>query len=217
MGEQVMSDLFLKISRGSILLWNVTDESELPKRKELIRLLGTDEFTYYKTHGHHKNHIRSLARLKDCLSPDNEEKRNNYWPRTETSHFLFTEKVIEPNSFFLLKYSGKCLGSYFVSSDDLNGLSELLRHFDQVCRFTDEINDWPRRIESHKDEIKKYGIEDQAIEQFEISRLVEITRGYGQQSMDHAASNIKAWHTKHFWTISAPKPLETEEQVTAIV
>ncbi len=48
-------DLFARIPKGSILLWNVEDEKELPKRKELIRLLDTEDFTYYKTNGHHRD------------------------------------------------------------------------------------------------------------------------------------------------------------------
>ena len=52
-----MSDLFARISQGSILLWNVQSDAELPKRKEMIRLLGTESFTYYKHDGHHKEYI----------------------------------------------------------------------------------------------------------------------------------------------------------------
>ena len=68
-------DLFARIPKGSILLWNVEDEKELPKRKELIRLLGTEDFTYYKTNGHHRDYIRALARLKDSLLPHQKEER----------------------------------------------------------------------------------------------------------------------------------------------
>ena len=78
-----MSDLFEKISKGTILLWNVQSEAELPKRKEMIRLLGTDSFTYYKSDGHHREYIRLLARLKDSLNPIAEEEDwHSYWPRT---------------------------------------------------------------------------------------------------------------------------------------
>ena len=90
-----MSDLFEKINKGSILLWNVEDEKELPKRKETIRLLGTEEFTYYKSHGHHREHVKTLARLKSCLDNSIPEKHRGFWSYIPTSHFLFTEKEIE--------------------------------------------------------------------------------------------------------------------------
>jgi len=122
-----MSDLFEKIPKGSILLWNVESEGDLPKRKEIIRLLGTDSFTYYKHDGHHRDYIRLLARLKDSLNPSTEEDWHSYWPRTAMSHFLFTAQEIEINSFFLLKYSNQCLGAFHVVKQDLEALREHLR------------------------------------------------------------------------------------------
>lgn len=196
-----MSDLFSKISKGSILLWNVKDESSLPKRKEMIRLLGAEEFIYYKSHGHHKEYIRSLARLIHCLNPDPTQERRSYWPRTEISHFLFAEQEIQLNSLFALKYSNQCLGSYFVSKQDLRDLDELLRAHDQVSRFIDEINDWPSRIENHKEEIRDHGIHDKVIENFNISRLTDVTRDYGKQAIDHAVSKLSDWRAEHFWKI----------------
>jgi hypothetical protein len=86
-------DLFEKIKKGSILLWNVSDDKELPKRKEMIRLLGTDDFTYYKTHGHHSDYIRKLGRLKNYLTILlKREKEAGYWAQAQTSHFLFTKR-----------------------------------------------------------------------------------------------------------------------------
>lgn len=205
-------DLFEKIPKGSILLWNVEDEKALPKRKEMIRLLGTEDFVYYKTHGHHRDYIRSLARLKYCLSPNTNEERRGYWSQITTSHFLFTSKEIESNSFFILKYSTQCLGSYFVDGGELDTLDKLLRAHDQVRSISDEVKGWVRRIDSHKDEIKRDGIQDSVIENFQVQRLTAITNGYGQQAIDHAMSKLEDWHHQHYWktkkskkTIDAPQ------------
>lgn len=208
-----MPDLFDKTLRGSILLWNVQDESELPKRKELIRLVGADNFIYYKSHGHHSDYIRALARLKDCLNPDPAEEHQYYGARTKTSHFLFTELEIEHNSFFLLRFTNVCLGSYFVGKEDIVELNKLLARHDQVCRFIEEINDWPRRIESHQEDIKKYNIVDPVIENFDIAKLRAISFGYGQQAKDHALANLEAWHERNYWK-SKPKqqPAQQEDQ-----
>ena len=194
-----MSDLFEKIPKGSILLWNVESEGDLPKRKEIIRLLGTDSFTYYKHDGHHRDYIRLLARLKDSLNPSTEEDWHSYWPRTAMSHFLFTAQEIEINSFFLLKYSNQCLGAFHVVKQDLEALREHLRHYDQVRRFTHEVNDWPKRIQNHKDEIKSGKIVDAVIENFDISKLQQLTESYGQQAKDTALANLQTWHDQFFW------------------
>ena len=54
MEDKAMSNLFEKIPKGSILLWNVNDESELPKRKEIVCMKGTENFSCYKAHGLHR-------------------------------------------------------------------------------------------------------------------------------------------------------------------
>ena len=63
-----MSDLFKKITQGSIMLWNVEDEKKLPKIKVMGRLLGVTNFKYYKTDGYHSNFIRTLLRMRSARS-----------------------------------------------------------------------------------------------------------------------------------------------------
>lgn len=194
-----MNDLFEKIPKGSILLWNVEEDKDLPKKKEMTRLLGTEDFTYYKTRGHHRNYIQSLARLKALLAADLIPGHLKYWSEVNTSHFLFTAQEIESNNFFTLNYSTKCLGSYFVEKSDIDNLNQLLRRFEQVRRIAIEIQDWPNRIERHKEEIKRDGIEDSFIKNFQVQRLTEITNGYGKQAIDHARFKLQEWHDQHHW------------------
>ena len=194
-----MNDLFEKIPKGSILLWNIEEDKNLPKKKEMIRLLGTEEFTYYKTNGHHRSYIRSLARLKDCLSHDRTQVYRGYSLQIPTSHFLFTEQEIESNSFFILKYSTQCLGSYFVDRSDINNLDQLLRRYEKVCHIANEITSWPKKIERHQEEIKRDGVEDSVIENFQTQRLTAITNGYGEQAINYAISKLQAWHDQHYW------------------
>ena len=203
-----MNDLFEKIPKGSILLWNVEEDKDLPKKKEIIRLLGTEDFTYYKTNGHHRSYIRSLARLKDCLSQDRTQEYRGYSLQIPTSHFLFTKQEIESNSFFILKYSTQCLGSYFVDGSDINNLDQLLRGYEKVCHIENEILSWPKKIERHQEEIKRDGIEDSVIENFQIQRLTAITNGYGKEAIDHAVSKLQAWHDQHYWKSKKSKRAE---------
>ncbi len=207
-----MNDLFEKIKRGSIMLWNVEDEKELPKRKEMIRLLGTENFTYYKSHGHHKDYIRILAKQCLYLSANALEKRAGYWAQMEISHFLFTEKEIESNSFFLLKYATKCYGTYYVDASDIKQLEKLTRAYEQVRGITDEVRNWASRIQQHKDEIARDGINDQFISEFEIAKFETLMYGYGAQAIEHAKSLLEDWHDQHYWkskrskkTLDAPQ------------
>ena len=211
-----MNDLFEKIPKGSILLWNVEEDKDLPKKNEMSRLLGIEDFTYYKTRGHHQNYIRSLARLKDFLAEDLIQDHRGYWSEVDTSHFLFTAQEIESNSFFILKYSTKCLGSYFVDKGDIDNLNQLLRRSEQVRRIAIEIQDWPNRIERHKEEIKRDGIEDSFIKNFQVQRVTEITSGYGKQAIDHARSKLQEWHDLHYWKNKKSKQTVNAQQDDAV-
>ena len=192
-------DLFEKIRRGSIMLWNVEDEKELPKRKEIIRLLGTENFTYYKSRGHHRDYIRVLAKLSLYVSSTALEKQADYWAQMEMTHFLFTDKEIESNSFFLLKYANKCYGTYYVDASDIKQLEKLTRAYEQVRSITDEVRNWASRIQKHKDQIAHDGINDQFISEFEIAKFEALMHGYGAQAIDQAKSFLEDWHDQHYW------------------
>ena len=206
-------DLFEKIKRGSIMLWNVEDEKELPKRKEMIRLLGTENFTYYKSHGHHRDYIRILAKLSLYVSSNALEKEAGYWAQMEMSHFLFTDKEIESNSFFLLKYANKCYGTYYVDASDIKQLEKLNRAYEQVRSITDEVRNWASRIQKHKDEIARDGINDQFISEFEIAKFQSLMHGYGAQAIDHAKSFLEDWHDQHYWKSKKAKAQVEAEPV----
>ena len=211
-------DLFQKINRGSIMLWNVQDEKELPKRKEMIRLLGTDNFTYYKSHGHHRDYVRILAKLCLYLSSNALEKDTGYWAQMEMSHFLFTEKEIESNSFFLLKYANKCYGSYYVDASDIKQLEKLTRAYERARSITDEVRNWSVRIQRHKDEIASDGIQDQFISEFSIPKFQSLMDGYGVQAINHARALLEDWHDQNYWKTKKSKAqVDTTAQSTDLV
>jgi len=199
-----MADLFEKISCGSILLWNVKDDSDLPKKREIIRLLGTDSFTYYKYDGHHRHYIRSLARLMDCLDPATNDENYSYWPRTCMSHFLFTEQKIEANSFFLLKYWNACLGSYHVSKPDLESLDQALNLYEKARRIIGEVSGWPQKVLDHQEILLASQIQDDVVTGFNSEQLIAITQDYGEQALTNTLIRLRVWKEVHFWKSSSP-------------
>jgi hypothetical protein len=117
----------------------------------------------------------------------------------EMTHFLFTDKEIESNSFFLLKYANKCYGTYYVDASDIKQLEKLTRAYEQVRSITDEVRNWASRIQKHKDQIAHDGINDQFISEFEIAKFEALMHGYGAQAIDQAKSFLEDWHDQHYW------------------
>jgi hypothetical protein len=209
-----MSDLFKKITKGSIMIWNVEDEKKLPKIKAMGRLLGVTNFKYYKTDGYHRDFIRLLLRMREARSPDALMKKWSYWPDTRTSHFLFTAQELENNSFFQLTYMTSCLGSYFVDGAALQELSELNRHYDHVRSIADHVSIWPGVIADDQDRIKRDGITDTAVANFDTPGLLKLIDGYGHEAIRDAVTKLDAWHTAHFWKnkATAYAPDESQEE-----
>jgi hypothetical protein len=194
-----MSDLFKKITQGSIMLWNVDDEKKLPKIKAMGRLLGVTNFKYYKTDGYHSNFIRTLLRMRAARSPDALKTRWSSWPSNPTSHFLFTPQELENNSFFHLTYMASCMGSYFVDEAAMEELGELNSHYDHVRSIADPVSRWPDLIANDQSRIEKDGITDTAVANFDTPGLLKLIDGYGHEAIRDAVTKLDGWHTKHFW------------------
>jgi hypothetical protein len=136
----------------------------------------------------------------------------------EMSHFLFTEKEIESNSFFLLKYANKCYGSYYVDASDIKQLEKLTRAYEQVRSITDEVRNWRERIQAHKDEIASDGIQDKFISEFSIPKFQTLMDGYGVQAINHARALLEDWHDQHFWkTKKSKSQIDVNAQSTDLV
>ena len=211
-----MSDLFKKITQGSIMLWNVDDEKKLPKIKAMGRLLGVTNFKYYKTDGYHSNFIRTLLRMRAARSPDALKTRWSSWPSNPTSHFLFTPQELENNSFFHLTYMASCMGSYFVDEAAMEELSELNSHYDHVRSIADPVSRWPDLIANDQSRIEKDGVTDTNVANFDTPGLLKLIDGYGHEAIRDAVTKLDAWQTKHFWknkaTAYAPDDSEEEDK-----
>ena len=211
-----MSDLFKKITKGSIMIWNVEDEKALPKIKIMTRLLNLKTFTYYKSDGRHTDYIRVLLRMREARSPEALTKRWNYWSSTSTSHFLFTEQELENNSFFQLKYMTSCLESYFVDEANLRELNQLNHYYDRLRSIADNVSSWPEVIASDQERLKKEGAIDTVIDNFDTPGLLKLIDGYGHEAIRDAVTKLDAWHTAHFWkskaTAYAPDDSEEEDK-----
>ena len=134
------------------------------------------------------------------------------------NNFLFTEKEIESNSFFLLKYANKCYGTYYVEANDIKQLEKLTRAYEQVRSITDEVRNWSERIQRHKDEIASDGIQDQFISEFSIPKFQSLMDGYGEQAINHARSLLEDWHDLNFWkTKRSTAQVDTTAQSTDLV
>jgi hypothetical protein len=51
--------------------------------------------------------------------------------------------------------------------------------YEQVIEASDEVKNWPKGIQDHKDEIARDGIKDSVIENFQISKFQSQMHGYG--------------------------------------
>jgi hypothetical protein len=191
--------LFSRIKRGSIMLWNVTSEKELPDRKTIKRLIGTDKFTFYKSHGHHREYIRLLGKLCLYRSSRAMDQHTGYWSQQELSHFLFTEDRLEANAFFLLRYAHSFFGTYYVDAADLKDLQVFLQVYEQARNIKHQVNRWSQTVQDHKNTLASENLKDSVIESFDIAKLDALLSGYGDEAIAYTKELLDQWHANHFW------------------
>jgi hypothetical protein len=68
-----------------------------------------------------------------------------------------------------------------------------------VTHWAQLIQGWPSLIESHKESLQSEAIVDSVIASLDISKLTQLTEGYGLQAIDNTKANLQAWHDQFFW------------------
>jgi hypothetical protein len=200
-----MHNLFTNTPKGSIMLWNVKNPSDLPKKKELNRLLSTSDLSYFKSQGQFKNYTNTLAKLTLILANKNNKQYFGYFEVTPTTDLIFTPNELESNSFFKVKFSQTCLGSYYVGNTEMNDLNHLVKKFMEVSSIRETIKKWPLKILEHREHIKQLNLTDSSIDQFDMAALEALTLTYGDQACDAAIAQLQIWHDTYFWKTKKPK------------
>jgi hypothetical protein len=198
-----MSDFLGPHCKATVILMKAHFDSELPKLKDLKKLLHIPDGRYYKSGGRNYSSTQRLERLLNILSEIRGEERD--WKRYSSSDYLITVAQVHSNLFMTLKYSAQVIDGFNLTDACMDELEGLMGAYSSICSMRRDIDNMWSTLESNKERAINFGIADTTLLQPDIPNLQSILQGYGDAEYLKATNELKDWYETYRWKVGAPK------------
>ena len=188
--------------KATVILMTAHFESELPKLKDLKKLLHIPDGRYYKSGGRNYASTNRLERLLGVLSEIRGEERD--WQRHSSSDYLITVAEVHSNLFMTLKYSAQVIDGFNLTDACMDELEQLMSAYNGNCSMKGDVSNMWATLERNKDRAIKLGITDETILNPDIPSLQKILQGYGDAEYLKATSDLKNWYDTYRWKVGTP-------------
>ena len=198
-----MSDFLGPHGKATVILMKAHFESELPKLKDLKKLLHIPDGRYYKSGGRNYSSTHRLERLLNILSEIRGEERD--WQRYNSSDYLITVAEVHSNLFMTLKYSAQVIDGFNLTDACMDKLEQLMSAYSSVCSMKSDVENMWSTLERNKEKAAKFGITDTTILEPNLPNLQSILHGYGDAEYLKATNELTDWYETYRWSVGAPK------------
>ena len=185
--------------KATVILMTAHFDSELPKLKDLKKLLHIPDGRYYKSGGRNYAATNRLERLLGVLSEIRGEERD--WQRHSSSDYLITVAEVHSNLFMTLKYSAQVIDGFNLTDACMDELEQLMSAYNGNCSMKGDVSNMWATLERNKDRAIKLGITDATILNPDIPGLQQILQGYGDAEYLKATSDLKNWYDTYRWKV----------------
>jgi hypothetical protein len=196
--------------KATVILMTAHFESELPKLKDLKKLLHIPDGRYYKSGGRNYAATNRLERLLGVLSEIRGEERD--WQRHSSSDYLITVAEVHSNLFMTLKYSAQVIDGFNLTDACMDELEQLMSAYNGNCSMKGDVSNMWATLERNKDRAIKLGITDATILNPDIPGLQKILQGYGDAEYLKATSDLKNWYETYRWKVGTPSSKASSDQ-----
>ena len=196
--------------KATVILMTAHFESELPKLKDLKKLLHIPDGRYYKSGGRNYASTNRLERLLGVLSQIRGEERD--WQRHSSSDYLITVAEVHSNLFMTLKYSAQVIDGFNLTDACMDELEQLMSAYNGNCSMKGDVSNMWATLERNKDRAIKLGITDTTILNPDIPGLQQILQGYGDAEYLKATSDLKNWYDTYRWKVGTPSSRASSDQ-----
>ena len=205
-----MSEFLGPYGKATIILMRSHFDSDLPKLKDLKKLLHIPDGRYYKSGGRNYFEINKLERLLMILQEIRGEEKD--WNKTNSSDYLITVAEVHSNLFMALKYTAQVVDGFNLSDSAMKDLDRLIAEYNQVCSMRNDIKHVWDMLNRNSERGKEKGYVDNTILNPDVSALQQILAGYGDSQYANASKNILDWYEAHRWQVkSSSKAKSTHE------
>ena len=196
--------------KATVILMTAHFDSELPKLKDLKKLLHIPDGRYYKSGGRNYAATNRLERLLGVLSEIRGEERD--WQRHSSSDYLITVAEVHSNLFMTLKYSAQVIDGFNLTDACMDELEQLMSAYNGNCSMKGDVSNMWATLERNKDRAIKLGITDATILNPDIPGLQKILQGYGDAEYLKATSDLKNWYDTYRWKVGTPSSKASSDQ-----
>ena len=196
--------------KATVILMTAHFESELPKLKDLKKLLHIPDGRYYKSGGRNFASTHRLERLLGVLSEISGEERD--WQRHSSSDYLITVAEVHSNLFMTLKYSAQVIDGFNLTDACMDELEQLMSAYNGNCSMKGDVSNMWATLERNKDRAIKLGITDTTILNPDIPSLQQILQGYGDAEYLKATSDLKNWYDTYRWRVGTPSSKASSDE-----
>ena len=196
--------------KATVILMTAHFESELPKLKDLKKLLHIPDGRYYKSGGRNYAATNRLERLLGVLSEIRGEERD--WQRHSSSDYLITVAEVHSNLFMTLKYSAQVIDGFNLTDACMDELEQLMSAYNGNCSMKGDVSNMWATLERNKDRAIKLGITDTTILNPDIPSLQQILQGYGDAEYLKASSDLKNWYDTYRWKVGTPSSKASSDE-----
>jgi hypothetical protein len=196
--------------KATVILMTAHFESELPKLKDLKKLLHIPDGRYYKSGGRNYASTHRLERLLGVLSEIKGEERD--WQRYSSSDYLITVAEVHSNLFMTLKYSAQVIDGFNLTDACMDELEQLMSAYNGNCSMKGDVSNMWATLERNKERAIKLGITDKTILNPDIPSLQQILQGYGDAEYLKATSDLKNWYDTYRWKVGTPSSKASSDE-----
>lgn len=196
--------------KATVILMTAHFDSELPKLKDLKKLLHIPDGRYYKSGGRNYASTNRLERLLGVLSQIRGEERD--WQRHSSSDYLITVAEVHSNLFMTLKYSAQVIDGFNLTDACMDELEQLMSAYNGNCSMKGDVSNMWATLERNKDRAIKLGITDPTILNPDIPGLQQILQGYGDAEYLKATSDLKNWYDTYRWKVGTPSSKASSDE-----
>ena len=205
-----MSEFLGPHGKATIVLMRSHFDSELPKLKDLKKLLHIPDGKYYKSGGRHQYDINKLERVLVILSEIRGQERD--WQRTSSSDYLVTVAEVHSNLFMTLKYTAQVIDGFNLTNAAMASLDKLITNYSNICSMRSDITDMWDVLERNSTRAKEKGFDDSTILNPDVPSLQKILAGYGDAEYAKVIQDIQDWYETHRWKVKSSSKAKSSNE-----
>jgi hypothetical protein len=196
-----MSEFLGPHGKATVILMKAHFNTELPKLKDLKRILSIPDGRYYKSRGNFYNNIHRLTDLLGIIARIRKTEKTQSDFRS--SDFLITVAEVNSNLFMSLQYDAAVIEGFNLTEENFDQLGRLIDNFYDIHSMINSVNYMAKTLEQQRETAVEKGFTDETLLMPDIASLNNMLDGYGDAQLAIIEKSILDWYEANKWKVSA--------------